>query len=370
MPTIHRLSALLLLCLAFAASSAQAQGSQCVQRPLTIPSTVNGEITISSCINISDYYDTYQLTGLQKGRKLRFTMTKGTLLNMLVRLERSGSTVIQASDYSKSTITMDVEIPASQTYNLIVKTITAGGLGRYTIAVADLDDPNATAQIVPIVGHVTGSGGSAFRSDLKLYNTAATPITGRLVLTPRNQSVGAGDLEMPFNVPAGGVLFYEDVYAVAAPGVNGAARLAVVPDNAATGLVVDTSTYTAQSDGGELGQSPTVFRASDFTAAPATLVSVTGKATERSNLFIMTGAAETTIIWTLRDANGVQLATVTRTYAPNATFQTSVSDVTGKATPPNGVLRAQINSGQARIAMNPVNNVSNQGRWLDFKPAP
>ena len=44
--------------------------------------------------------------------------------------------------------------------------------------------------------------------------------------------------------------------------------------------------------------------------------------------------------------------------------------MTGKASPPNGVLLARINSGQARIAMNPVNNVSNQGRWLDFKPAP
>ena len=129
---------------------------------------------------------------------------------------------------------------------------------------------------------------------------------------------------MPFSVPAGAVLFYEDVYGMLMNG-NGAARLAIVPANGATGLIVDTSTYTALPDGGELGQSPTVFRANEFVKGPAKMVSVTGKASERSNLFIMTGNAETTILWTLSDANGVQVRTATASRQAFANAATAMN---------------------------------------------
>src|ERR1051325_3486303 len=342
----------------------------CVNQPLSIPSTVNDEVTLSSCISSSDYYNKYELTNLEKARRLRFTVTKITLPQILIRLERAGSLVLQSSDYSKSTLTMDVEIPANATYTLVVKAITAGSIGKYTLSVSDLNDPYAAAQIVPIVGRLVGLGGAVFRSDLKLHNTSTAKIDGTIIITPRNQSAGTTDAQVPFSVPAGGVVFYEDVYGTLM-NANGAARLAIVPANGASGLIVDTSTYTALADGGELGQSPTVFRADEFVKGPATMVSVTGKASERSNLFIMTGNTETTILWTLSDANGVQIRTATAKYAPNATFQTSVADVTGVPVPPNSVLRAEISlGGEARLAMNPVHNVSNQGRWLDFKALP
>lgn len=366
MSQIQRVFLSLVVCLALGVTAEAA----CVSQPLPIPSTVTDEVTLGSCISISDYYNKYELTNLTKGRRLRFTVTKVTLPQILIRLERAGSHVLQSSDYSKSTVTMDVEIPANATYTLIVRAITAGSLGRYTLSVADLDDPYATAQIVPIAGRVVGSGGAAFRSDLKLHNTSAATITGNIVVTPRNQSASATDVQVPFSVPAGGVLFYEDVYGTLM-NANGAARLTVVPANAATGLIVDTSTYTALPDGGELGQSPTVFRANDFVRGPANLISVTGKASERSNLFIMTGNVATTIIWYLSDSNGVQIRAATATYPANATIQTSVADVMGVPTPANGVLRAEVlTGGEVRLAMNLVHNVSNQGRWLDFKPKP
>jgi len=40
------------------------------------------------------------------------------------------------------------------------------------------------------------------------------------------------------------------------------------------------------------------------------------------------------------------------------------------ALPPNGSVEATIQSGSTRVAISPVNNVSNQGRWTDFQPAP
>lgn len=43
-----------------AAVSAPAQ-SQCITRVLDVPSSVSGELTISSCKNNSAYYDVYHL---------------------------------------------------------------------------------------------------------------------------------------------------------------------------------------------------------------------------------------------------------------------------------------------------------------------
>ena len=249
--------------------------------------------------------------------------------------------------------------------------------GSYTLSVTltggTTTPPTTTAntQIVPIVGHVSGAGGSAFRSDLKLYNGSSSTVTGRLVFTPRNQSRSSSDPSIAFNVPPFGVRFYEDVYLQGYPGGSGAARLSIVPDTTtSTPLIVDTSTYTANADGGELAQSPTVSTTADYYSSGKKLVGLLGKGSERSNVFVMTGSADVTIQWRLRDSNGVGSQTFTKSYAKDSTFQMSVADITGAPPPPNASLEATIQSGSARIALSPVNNVSNQGRWADFKVAP
>ncbi|HKO55958.1 MAG TPA: hypothetical protein VJ276_08775 [Thermoanaerobaculia bacterium] len=351
--------------------------TQCTTRDMDVPSSFSGEITISSCKNSSQYYDVYLLHNLTAGRKLRFTLTKGTLPNLRLQLQRVQSLSIVvvkfAAEFSKSTLIMDVEIPVTQdVYTLIVSSESSFGTGTYTVSVADLDEPNMAAQIVPIVGHVAGANNSEFRSDLKLYNSSTSSITGKLVFTPRNQSMSASDPSMAFTLAPREIRFYEDVFALAQPGVNGASRLAVIPDggpNAA--LVVDTSTYTAQSGGGELGQNPTVFRATDFFGGNAKVVGLLGKSTERNNLFVMTGPTDAQIRFEARSPSGTLLGATTKTYARDATYQFTPADLFGSlALPPNTAIEATIQSGTARVAISPVNNVSNQGRWTDFKPAP
>lgn len=371
-----RLLAVFLL-LSLAALPALAQ-TQCITRDMDVPSSFSGEITISSCKNSSQYYDVYLLHNLTSGRKLRFTLTKGTLPNLRLQLQRvqSGSIVVVkfATEFSKSVLVMDVEIPVTQdTYSLFVSSESSFGTGTYTISVADLDQPNVSAQIVPIVGHVAGANNSEFRSDLKLYNSSSTTaVSGRLVFTPRNQSMSSSDPSMAFSLAPREIKFYEDVFALAQPGVNGAARLAVIPDggpNAA--LVVDTSTYTAQSGGGELGQNPTVFGATGFFGGSAKVVGLLGKSTERNNLFVMTGPADASIRFEARSPSGALLGATTKTYAHDATYQFTPADLFGSlALPANSAIEATIQSGTARVAISPVNNVSNQGRWTDFKPAP
>ena len=220
--------------------------------------------------------------------------------------------------------------------------------------------------VVPIVGHVTGAGGSRFRSDLKLYNPTAQVISGTIVFTPRNQS-GTG-ARLDYVVQPFAVVFFEDIHDLALPGEDGAARLTIFLDNGVqTFPVIDTSTYTATPDGGELGQSPTVFRNNQYFGAGSRLMGVLGKATERTNLFVMTGEAATTIQWTYREGEHGFEATITRNYDRRATHQFSVADLLGFPPAPNAVLEALIEIGSARIASSPVNNITNQGRWSDFK---
>jgi hypothetical protein len=113
-----------------------------------------------------------------------------------------------------------------------------------------------------------------------------------------------------------------------------------------------------------------VMRPADFAPAGTKMVAVLGKGSERTNLFVVTGSADTTIRWQYRDANGGVTPSITRTYGRDATHQFAVQDVIGTTPGANATLEAIIVGGSARVAISPVNNVSNQGRWTDFKVTP
>lgn len=360
--------------------------------PITAPATIHGSIQFSTCTDLlglrediyslpvtagqtididysSTSFDTF-LWVTKNGTS--FPTNRVSFLNLV-----TGGGTSRVTAHAAITTGGILTIEAESLWGIDPVPSSLPWSGPYTLTVTvnggTTEPPAATSntQIVPIVGHVSGAGGSAFRSDLKLYNGSSSTVTGRLVFTPRNQSRSASDPSVPFNVPPFGVRFYEDVYLQGYPGGSGAARLTIVPDSSTSApLVVDTSTYTANPDGGELAQSPTVSVAADFYPAGKKLVGLMGKGSERSNVFVMTGASGATIVWRLRDSNGVGSQTFTHDYAKDSTFQMSIADITGGTAAPNSSLEATIQSGSARIALSPVNNVSNQGRWTDFKVAP
>ena len=357
------------------AQSTAAQSNCPVPPPtLLIPSTVTGEITIGSCKQGSEYHDIYFLQNLTAGRQLRFVVTRTTLPDIKFEMTRVTSNlqivdVVLRYEFSKTTMTVDVEIPITQsTYSVFISGETSYATGGYTLTVSDLSSASSGAQIVPIVGHLAGSGGSQFRSDLKLYNPSNSLSTGRLVFTPRGQSADASDVSITYNIPPLGVRFFQDVYVAAFPGGSGAARLVIVPDASSSKPIVDSSTYTALSDGGELAQSPTVLTPTMFMSGK--LVAALGKFGERSNILVMTGTQDATIYWTYRDANGVTVKITAVKYSHDGTFQIGASDLLGVAPAANGSIEANVVIGNARVALSPVNNVSNQGRWLDFQSTP
>ena len=340
-------------------------------RILSIPSSFTGEITIGSCKQGSEYHDIFHIPNVAAGRQLRFVLTRTTLPNLHLEITRVANLNIidlyNKYEFSKTSIVADIEVPVTTQLNIFVAGGESYSTGGYTLTVSDLNTTTGTTQIVPIVGHVSGSGGSAFRSDVKLYNPTASTMTGKLVFTPRGQSETQQDTSVSYSIPPMGVAFYEDVYTVAFPNAAGAARLSIVPDGTSI-PIVDSSTYTALPDGGELAQSPTVLVPTSFRAGYQ--IAVIGKSSERTNVFVMTGTEEATIYWTFRDATGVQKSTTAKRYPPNATVQLSIADLFGTAPTPNGSVEANVVIGTARLALSPVNNVSNQGRWVDFQPVP
>lgn len=359
--------------------------------PITPPATITGNIQFSTCTDALGLREDVYSVAVTAGQTLDVDYYSSSF-DVFLWVSKGGTSVstnrisfLNSSGGGTSRVTAHTVVTTSGTYTIEAESLFGADpvssslpwSGPYTLIVTltggTTTPPTTTAnsQIVPIVGHVTGAGGSAFRSDLKLYNPSSSTITGRLVFTPRNQSRSASDPSVAFNVPPFGVRFFEDVYLQGYPGGSGAARLTIVPDTTTSAaLVVDTSTYTANPDGGELAQSPTVSIPGDYYGSGKKLVGLLGKGSERSNVFVMTGSTDVTIQWRLRDSNGVGSQTFTKSYAKDSTFQMSVADITGVAPPPNASLEATIQSGTARVALSPVNNVSNQGRWADFKVAP
>lgn len=350
--------------------------TNCSPIPITLPFAVSGALSISDCLQNGYYYDKYK-TNLNAGTQitLEASAPSSTTLTWITvgiyRWIESGPSlgwnrVIEKTEYTpeRNVLKFDFQAPYSADYMFLLDGGSSVGAYNFSVKLLAVSGPK---QIVPVVGHVTGVGGSEFRSDLKLYNPTSTIITGRLVFTNRGQSETTQDTSISYNIAPNGVTFLQDVYRVAFPGASGAARLSVVPDGS-TAPIVDSSTYTALSDGGELAQSPTVLAPASFMSGVQ--VGALGKTGERTNLFVITGPQDVTIYWKYRDAAGVQRGTSAKTYVHDATYQFSASDLLGLIPEPNGSLEANVVIGIARIAVSPVNNVSNQGRWLDFQRVP
>lgn len=355
--------------------SAHAQ-TNCAPVPITLPFSVSGALSISDCLQNGYYYDKYS-TNLTAGTQITLeasapsTTTLSWLDVGIYRWIDSGPSlgwnrVIEKTEFTpeRNVLKFDFQAPYSADYMFLID----GGssVGAYNFSVRLLS-ASASKQIVPIVGHVSGAGGSEFRSDLKLYNPTSSIMTGRLVFTNRGQSETTQDVSVVYNIAPNGVKFFQDVYTAAFPGGTGAARLSVIPDGS-TAPIVDSSTYTAVLGGGELAQSPTVLAPSSFISGVQ--IAPLGKAGERTNVFVVTGPQDVTISWKYRDAAGIQRATSAKTYLRDATYQFSASDLLGVTPDANGSLEANVVSGVARIALSPVNNVNNQGRWVDFQRVP
>lgn len=117
---------------AFAAVSVAYAQSNCdPNRVLTVPSSITGDITAGICKQGSEYHDIYHIQNLPARKQLRFVLTRTTLPNLHLEItyvqNLSIIDIYDKYEYSKSTLTADIEVPVAGQINIFV-----AGAGSYT----------------------------------------------------------------------------------------------------------------------------------------------------------------------------------------------------------------------------------------------
>jgi subtilisin family serine protease len=175
------------------------------------------------------------------------------------------------------------------------------------------DPTSAIAAVVPIVAHSDGAGGTAWRSDVRIFNPSPdASATGRLSFVPSGEDGTEVFLQTEVVLPQRSVLDIPDVVGSRFAGTEMRGSLLLQSD--APGLVVSSRTYTGDHTLGTYGQYIGAADADQSTAAgePKLVIGELGDGVRfRSNLGITEIAgSEATVTVTRRDgATGLPVAT-------------------------------------------------------------
>lgn len=178
----------------------------------------------------------------------------------------------------------------------------------------------------PVVGSAPGSQGSYFKTALQLYNPKAATISGRLVFHPQAVSGSATDPALAFAIPAGKTLAYADLL----PAMGVASGLGTVDLIGDEGSPLPVAIARIFNDGGAAGTSGFAIEA--MASGDALMQGDTGVLLAppdlqkfRFNIGVRTLDRGATVQVTVRDRDGVVIATLTRSYPPAYFTQTSAA---------------------------------------------
>ena len=189
------------------------------------------------------------------------------------------------------------------------------------IAVVVSDAPLAAMRIVPVVGSTRGNAGAFFKTSVQLYNPTAATISGRIVYHPQGASGAAGDPSLAYAIPAGKTLSYDDLLPAMGidAGVGTADLIADIAGNASSAIpVTSIRIYNDAGAAGTTGLVEEPMRAEEALRAGdvGVLIAPANIQKFRLNVGLRTLDEGADVTITVRDAEGVTVATVTRPYAP------------------------------------------------------
>jgi hypothetical protein len=188
----------------------------------------------------------------------------------------------------------------------------------------------ADLYVIPVAGHVTGVGGTSWRSDVSIHNFQSTPLTVELVLIESGE--GAADNVTPLQttagssatIPAGGTRILSDI-------LNGHRGLAQSSGAILVGadrpFAVSSRFYAINPSGPAQGQSITpvaqflenAIGDTNNDQATAYVPGLSANSQYRTNLGFAAGTTTgMTLEVTLRGADGASLGTRTFTIAPSS----------------------------------------------------
>ena len=196
--------------------------------------------------------------------------------------------------------------------------------------------------VIPIIGSVTGVGGTRFSTVAEISNPSSTPISGVLIFRPAGQPASSSDPRIPYNLGAFETRAFADL--MASFGLQGIGSLEIAPTTGAA-----PSANVRIEDGGSI-IIPRI-RTEDVLVAGSrgVLVTPSDMTRFRFNVGIRTLASGVTMTVTVHDQAGGSVRTTTRTVGPNTILQMTASDFIGGPVAARQLIVITIESGSAVV---------------------
>jgi hypothetical protein len=211
--------------------------------------------------------------------------------------------------------------------------------------------PPAQAQVSGIlvaVGSLPGGFGSFFRTGLQIHNPQSTPISGKLVFHQAGTSGSDSDSSLAYTLNGGQTIDYSDLLPVM--GKSGLGSMDLIVISGAAPIMI-ARIYNDAGAAGTTGMAIDQIAPSSALAPGDTgiILGPSDPSKFRLNIGVRTLGSGATMQVIVRDRNGVQRNSVTKSYGANYFEQVAVSIFTGIDLLGSDSIAITVNSGSALV---------------------
>lgn len=220
-------------------------------------------------------------------------------------------------------------------------------------------------RVLPAVSSTPGAGGSFFRTSVQVHNPGGGPLNGRFVYHPAGVAGSTVDPGLDFSISAGETISYPDI--VAAMGQSGLGSLdLLLPSASSSPAIVVARVYNDAGDDGTSGFTEEAINPAESGDGGRVLKNGSGflllpDDTDkfRFNIGVRTLSTSASIQFTVRDASGAYVGSVSKTYSATYFAQQEASVFLGVSLPPNGTIKVTVVGGSAMVYGATADNTTN-----------
>jgi hypothetical protein len=191
------------------------------------------------------------------------------------------------------------------------------------ISVVATDTPVAAMRIIPVVGSTRGNAGSFFKTSVQLYNPTTEGISGRIVFHPQGAAGGQAESVLAYSIAPGKTLSHDDLLPAMglASGVGSADLVADIAGDESMPLpLAVVRIFNDAGSAGTTGLVQEAIRPEDALRSGDTGAIIAPDDFEKFRLNIGLRSLEdgASLTITVRDRDGIVVATLERAYGPHA----------------------------------------------------
>ena len=221
--------------------------------------------------------------------------------------------------------------------------------------------PLSVTRVLAVVGSLQGNFGSFFRTSVRLFNPKSDAVSGRIVFHPAGASGSVSDPSLPISIEPGKTLSFADL--LPAMGVaSGIGSADVIADPASPFPAVLARVFNDAGDAGTTGLAEDALPLDSAlrTGQSGALIAPLDVQKFRLNIGVRTLDQGSAMTFTVRDADGTVVKTVSKEFAP--TFFTQISSAAmldGYALTGGETITIDVTSGAAFVYGATTDNTTN-----------